>query len=106
MPLNEIYTTMAEAAGVEPHLVHVPSDAVATADPDVGASLLGDKSHSAVFDNSKIRTIVPEWHARIPFSRGAREIVAWHDEDPARRAVDARLDAVFDDLVARYRPTS
>lgn len=106
MPLNEIYATMAAAAGVEPRLVHVPSDAIASVDADFGASLLGDKANSTVFDNSKIRTIVPEWHARIPFSRGAREIVAWHDEDPSRRAVDARMDATFDDLVSRYRVTA
>ena len=40
--------------------------------------------------------------ATIPFAQGAREIVAWHDEDPARRAVDERVDALIDQLAARY----
>lgn len=99
---NQIYTAMAEAAGVEPRLVHVPSDAIAAADPALGSGLLGDKSNSMVFDNTKIRSVVPGWHARIRFPQGAREIVAWHDADPARRVVDERLDALFDDLVGRY----
>ncbi|HET7398732.1 MAG TPA: SDR family oxidoreductase [Intrasporangium sp.] len=103
---NQIYTTMAHAAGAEPRLVHVPSDAVAAADPDLGASLLGDKANSMVFDNTKIRSLVPGWHARIPFSHGARQIIAWHDADPARRTVDQRLDALFDDLIDRYRATA
>jgi hypothetical protein len=34
--------------------------------------------------------------------QGAREIVAWHDEDPARRVIDERVDALMDELVARY----
>ena len=42
--------------------------------------------------------------AVVPFRQGAREIVDWHDEDPARRAVDPRLDALFDRLVEAYRP--
>lgn len=100
---NRIYTDIAEAAGVEPRLVHVPSDAVAAVDEDFGASLLGDKAHSMVFDNSKIRTLVPGWHARVPFRQGAQEIVDWHDADPSRRAVDADLDALYDRLIEAYR---
>lgn len=100
---NRIYTDIAEAAGVEPRLVHVPSDAVAAVDEDFGASLLGDKAHSMVFDNSKIRTLVPGWHARVPFRQGAQEIVDWHDADPSRRAVDADLDALYDRLIETYR---
>jgi len=81
----------------------VPSDAIAAADPDWGAGLLGDKAHSMVFDTTKLRRVVPDFVATIPFEVGAREIVDWHDEDSARRRVDDRLDAVMDDLAARFR---
>ena len=57
LPWNEIYTTVGHAAGVEPNLVHVPSDAIAAADPEMGPWLLGDKAHSMVFDNSAIRSV-------------------------------------------------
>ena len=100
---NRIYTDIAEAAGVEPELVHVASDAIAAVDDEFGDSLLGDKAHSMVFDNTKIRTLVPGWTARVPFRQGAQEIVDWHDADPARRVVDERLDALYDDLVERFR---
>jgi nucleoside-diphosphate-sugar epimerase len=100
---NQIYADIAEAAGVEPLLVHVPSDAIAAVDEEFGDSLLGDKAHSMVFDNTKIRTLVPGWTARVPFRQGAQEIVDWHDADPARRVVDERLDALYDDLVDRFR---
>jgi hypothetical protein len=56
-----------------------------------------------VFDNSKLRTVVPGFCATIPFEQGAREIVAWYDQDPARQQVDRQLDAVMDKLVATYR---
>jgi nucleoside-diphosphate-sugar epimerase len=100
---NRIYTDVAEAAGVEPRLVHVPSDAVAAVDEEFGASLLGDKAHTMLFDNSKVRSLVPGWHAVVPFRQGAQEIVDWHDADPARRVVDERVDALYDDLVERFR---
>jgi len=100
---NQITEALAAAAGCPANIVHVPSDLIAAADPDWGAGLLGDKSHSMVFDNSKLRSVVPGYRAVIPFERGAREIVAWYDEDPARQQVDTRLDAVLDKLAAAYR---
>jgi nucleoside-diphosphate-sugar epimerase len=99
---NQIARSLAAAAGVEARLVHVPSDAIAAADPEWGAGLLGDKAHSMVFDNSKLRSVVPGYRATIPFEQGAREIVAWHDADPARQQVDARLDAVMDKLAESH----
>ncbi|WP_411120121.1 NAD-dependent epimerase/dehydratase family protein [Streptomyces sp. 058-1L] len=101
---DQIYRSVADAAGVEPRLVHVPSDAIAAQDTKWGESLIGDKAHSMIFDNTKVRRLVPEFAASIPFSQGAREIVAWHDEDPARRVVDTRIDAVMDRLIETHRP--
>jgi nucleoside-diphosphate-sugar epimerase len=100
---NAIAEALAAAAGVSAELVHVPSDAIAAADADWGAGLLGDKSHSMVFDNAKIRALVPGWAADIPFEAGAREIVAWYDADPARQRIDDHLDAVMDSLVKAHR---
>jgi hypothetical protein len=64
--------------------------------------LLGDKAHSIFFDNSKIKSAVPGWRAEIPYWRGAREIIEWHDADAARRVFDDDLDAAMDGLVARF----
>jgi nucleoside-diphosphate-sugar epimerase len=96
---NQIYTILAQAAGVEPQLVHAPSDLIAAFDPEVGAGLLGDKAHSVVFDNTKIKRLVPDFAATIPFSQGAREIVAWFDADPARQVVDAQAGHLMDQVI-------
>jgi nucleoside-diphosphate-sugar epimerase len=100
---NQIAESLAAAAGVEARLVHVPSDAIAAADPEWGAGLLGDKAHSMVFDNAKLRSVVPDYVATVPFEQGAREIVAWYDQDPSRQRVDPRFDTLMDRLVETYR---
>ena len=99
---DQIARALGAAAGAEPHIVHVPSDAIAAADADWGAALLGDKAHSAVFDNSKIRSLVPNRETPIRFEEGARQIVAWHDADPARRSVDERVDGIMSVLAQRF----
>jgi nucleoside-diphosphate-sugar epimerase len=97
---NQIYTTLGRAAGVEPRLVHVPSAVIAACDPVWGDGLLGDKAHSMIFDNAKIKRAVPGFAATIPFASGAREIIDWHDADPARRFFDEAFDRLNDELVA------
>ena len=97
---NQIFQIIGQAAGAEPELVHVPSDLIATYDPEWGAGLLGDKAHSMIFDNSKIRRLVPDFHPVIPFWQGAKEIIDWYDEDPTRQVVDPHIDSMQDKLIA------
>ncbi len=101
---NQIYETLGRAAGVTaPQLVHVPSDLINAWDPIWGPGLIGDKANSVIFDNTKIKRAVPGWEATIPFARGAEEMIAWHDADPARRRVDEKFDAMLDRMIEAYR---
>jgi len=97
---NQIHALLATAAGAEAKLVHVPSSTIAGYDHDWGDSLLGDKTHSMIFDNSKIKRVVPGFAATIPYAAGARETLAWYDADPARRVVDGATDALMDRIIA------
>lgn len=97
---NQIYELLGAAAGVEPKLVHVASRTIAAHIPALGPGLLGDKSHSMIFDNSKVKALVPGYVATVPFAVGAREIIAWHDAQPGRGTVNHELDAAFDRLIA------
>jgi nucleoside-diphosphate-sugar epimerase len=99
---NQIHEALARAAGVEAHIVHVPSDYIRACDADWGDGLIGDKAHSAIFDNSKIKRFVPDFVATIPFAQGADEIVAWYDGDQARRIIDPAFDQLCDRIVATY----
>ena len=100
---NQIYLLMARAAGVEsPQLVHVPSELIAAYDKDWGDGLLGDKAHSMIFDNTKIKRLVPDYVAAIPFAQGVKEIAAWFDADPANRVVDEQLNQTIDRILAAY----
>jgi nucleoside-diphosphate-sugar epimerase len=95
---NQIAEALAAPLGMTARLVHVPSEVIAAADPEWGAGLLGDKAHSMLFDNTKVRSLVPGWRAVIPFEQGAREIVGWFQADRARQVTDPALDAVMDKL--------
>ncbi len=101
---DQIYRIIARAAGVaDPDLVHVPSEVINVYHAEWGASLLGDKAHSVIFDNTKVRRLVPDFVATIPFAQGAQEMVDWFDADPARRAIDESWNALLDRMIAAQR---
>jgi nucleoside-diphosphate-sugar epimerase len=103
---NEIFHIIAGAVGVtDPHLIHLPSKLINAYDAEWGAGLLGDKTHSVIFDNTKIKTLVPDFVATIPFHLGAEEIINWFMEDPERQIVDAEWNKTFDTILQSYAKT-
>jgi nucleoside-diphosphate-sugar epimerase len=99
---EQIYRTVADALGVEPNIVHVPSDFIARAVPRLAGTLHGDKKWSAVFDNGKVKRFVPEFRAAVPFREGIRRTVEWFEADERRRRVDESLHDEMDLIVRSY----
>ena len=101
---DQIYTIIGAALGAEPRLVHIPADDIAAGAPDWFWSelILGDLSHSAVFDNSKVRRYVPDYAPRLTFHAAARDIIGWRAGHLADCRPDPFTDAVVDRLVGGH----
>jgi nucleoside-diphosphate-sugar epimerase len=100
---NQLHEIFAQALGVEAKLVHVPSELINAYDPAWGAGLLGDKTHSVIFDNSKLKRLVPGFAATIPYAHGAQEVLAWYDADPARQVINEEFDRLTDKIIDAYQ---
>ena len=96
---NSIYHSIAQELNVTPQLVHVSSEIIAKYDAGIGAGLLGDKQHSMIFDNSKIKMLVPEFNPRIKFKEGAKEIVAWYKENTMQQPPDEGINRLMDRII-------
>lgn len=99
---DEFYRIVGAAVGVEPRLVHIPSDFIIACLPEQRGRLLGDKAVSVLFDNSKIKRFVPDYRATTTFEQGIRQSLAWFAADPARRQIDSAADATWGKLIAAY----
>ena len=99
---NGIYTILANELNVIPKIIHIPSDLIARYDQTIGAGLLGDKSHSMIFDNTKIRKLVPGFNSKIPFRLGAKEIVKWYLENTIQKEPDKRINQFMDHIIHDY----
>lgn len=99
---NQIYETIADALGVKANIIHISSESIVKIAPEMTGSLLGDKSWSVVFDNSKIKSFVPGFQATIPFREGIRRTLQWFDEDEKRKRVDEAVNKEMDRMIEIY----
>ncbi len=100
---DQIMHILADTVNAKADIVHIPSDLLAAYFPDMGPGLLGDKSHSMIFDNSKIRELVPAFNPRISFREGAKEIIQWFNEVSERRALNQDYNEKMDRLIGIYK---
>jgi len=100
---NEIYRLFADRLEVKAEFIHLPSTVISRYHREWGESLLGDKAYSVQFDNAKIKKMVPEFGAKVPFKQGAREIVAWFQAHPQRQIVDPMWNDVMNRMVSDWK---
>jgi len=99
---NQIYQTIADVLSVEAKIVHIPTDFIVKEVPRLTGDLLGDKTWSAVFDNSKIKSFVPEFQATIPFHEGMRMALEWFAADEKRHRINEQVNAEIDQIINAY----
>lgn len=100
---NQIYQATADALGVGLKACYVSSEFIAASAPeqwDLRGALLGDKANSVVFDNTKLKRLVPGYAATIRFDQGVRMSVAYVLSHPECQREDAEFDKWCDNVIA------
>ncbi len=99
---NQIYLEAYQALGQAPNVVHIPSDLIAAYNDHALGSLVGDKSNSVVFDNSKIKHFVPDFICEVNWAEGLRRSLAWFESHPEFQTIDVESNLLWDKIIAGY----
>ena len=99
---NQIHLEVYHALDLEPNVIHIPSDLIARYDAHSLGSLVGDKSNSVVFDNSKIKRFVPDYSCEVTWAEGLRRSLAWFEAHPQFQTIEAEMNTMWDSLIAGY----
>jgi len=98
---NRICAEIALALGVtSPKIIKVPSERIFERAPDLIGTLKGDKIHPGVFDNAKIKGVVPGFVCRKLFAVGIRESIKWLRAHPERQNLNPRVDAMIEAVLS------
>ncbi len=99
---NQIYLEAYQALGLAQNVIHIPSDLLAKFDANFTGTLIGDKVNSVVFDNSKIKRFVLDYHCEVNWAEGVRRAIAWHEAHPEFQTIDANANALWDRIITVY----
>lgn len=99
---NAAFASIGKALGVTPNLVHIPSEFLAAFNPELLGNLIGDKANSVVFDNSKIKRLVPDFCATVRFDQGVKRSVDYVTAHPSLQVADPEFDSWSDKVIAAY----
>ena len=99
---DQIHLEVYQALGLEPNVVHIPSDLIAAYWPPATGSLIGDKSNSVVFDNSKIKRFVPDYLCEVDWAEGVRRSLAWFEAHPEFQTIDREMNSLWDQMISSY----
>ncbi|MBP5275987.1 MAG: SDR family oxidoreductase [Lachnospiraceae bacterium] len=106
---NQIYQTIADALGVKLNAYHVSSEYLSAVGDKYGfdfeGSLIGDKAVSVVFDNSKLKRVVPTMQTNVPFSIGVRQSLDYVLSHPECQVEDPEFDAWCDKVINSLEDT-
>jgi len=98
---NQVYHSIAAALGVELRPYYVSSEFLARCSPyDFTGGLIGDKANSVVFDNKKLKRLVPGFSAKVRFDRGIAMTIRNVLEKKELQVEDPEFDAFCDRVIA------
>lgn len=99
---NQIYAAIAHALGVGLRPYYVPSDFLASVGRyDLEGSLIGDKANSVVFDNTKLKRVVPDYAPNVPFSKGVKATIDYVLSHPECQSLDPEFDEWCDRVIEK-----
>lgn len=84
--------------GKQPNVRFIPSAVIYGDDPYYGAGIIGHKMWCDIYDNSKIKAVVPDWKAEISFKEGIKRTIDWFMEDKKRQIINKEFDLFLDRL--------
>ncbi len=97
---NQVYQSIADALGTKLNAYYVPSDFLDAVGPyDFNGSLLGDKANTVVFDNSKLKRLVPEFKASVRFDQGIRRTIENVLSNTDLQVLDPEFDTWCDKVI-------
>ncbi|MFP4057859.1 MAG: SDR family oxidoreductase [Candidatus Brocadiia bacterium] len=98
-PWDRIFTEVGKALGVEPRLVHVPTDTLVRYNPQWKGPMLGDKTWSVLFDNSKVMSVAGPFQCAVGLEEGIRRAAEHYRERADAFQPDEDLHALLDRIV-------
>ena len=97
---DDLYLEFGHLVGKKPVILHIPSELLRKAAPNLCSHLYFEKTFSGLFDNSKLRSVVPDFKADISLREGLKMMLDWYEAEA--HEIEREKDALEDRLAELY----
>ncbi len=99
---NELANSFYKALDKTPKIIHIPIDFVVKYFPHLKAEIYGDNGYNAVFDNTKIKRVAPNYRSKIGYTDRVKKIVEFFQSDPSKQTIDTKFNETYDAMIKAY----
>jgi nucleoside-diphosphate-sugar epimerase len=100
---DDLYLEFGKVIGEAPQLIHISTEMLMYASPDVFSHIFQEKMHCGLFDNSKIHRDVPAFTIEYTLPKIVKALYDWYESDPEARIIDEDRDKLEDSIAEKYR---
>ena len=82
---------------------NVPAEFIYKKDNLLGLPIIGDKQKNMIFDNSKIRSIMPDFYEFILLKDGLKRSIHWAKENREKVYFGKNIKLKISDIISSYK---
>lgn len=99
---NEIILKMYDALNKEPNIIYIPTDFILKHFPEFKGDLYGDKKDDSIFDNSKIKSVSPNYRSQISYLDHIPYVLNQYLRKSQLQTIDENFIKRYDELISDY----
>ena len=99
---KNVVEILGEILGVTPVLFSVSKETLAKEIPNRRGEILGGRGISQLLDNSKIKSVVPDFKTTIPLKEGLKRTIDYYLSHNYLSGIDYKFDADWDRIVQKF----
>ncbi|MFP4478356.1 MAG: SDR family oxidoreductase [Candidatus Izemoplasmatales bacterium] len=100
---EQLTNIMAKSLGVEAKIIHIPSDFIIKHMPEMEGPLLGDKTWSAIFDNSKIKSLSQEYTSKVAYEDVINDVLQYYKNHKDMQKISQEYEDLYDKVIDLYQ---
>jgi hypothetical protein len=94
---------MYDALGKKPNIIYISTDDILEVFPEFKGELYGDKKEDAVFDNSKIKEVAPNYTSTTEYTDIVKHVINYYLTHKEAQSIDHNFIDRYEKLITIHQ---
>ena len=100
---NQITYAIYKVLDVKPNIIYIPTEEILKHFPEFEGELYGDKYADAIFDNTKIKSVAPNYTSVTEYPDIVSKAIKYYQQTPSAQTIDHEFINRYEQLIKVYK---